>query len=156
MPPARTQTRSPPCNGTSLFGGEMPSTFFSSNQTIDASTIVITYSEREWSLLPKVSILPNPYRKPEHFELTVGYNLPLSDIGSISYVEQGSSTSSGTASYLIPGPNILYSGIAASYNNQPLKAPLYRFGGFYLELRFDVLDAWKEKKKNSRTGIFPA
>ena len=129
-----------------LFGGEMPSAFMSSNQPIEASTLVITYSEREWSLLPKVSILPNPYRKPNHFELSVGYNLPISDVGSLNIVEQGSSTSKGTVSQLIGGPNILSSGISASYNNRPLKAALYRYGGFYLEIRYDVID-WKNKKK---------
>jgi hypothetical protein len=132
-----------------IFGGETPPTFFSSNQTIDVSNLAITYSEREWSLLPKVSILPNPYRKPNHFELSFGYNLPITDVGSLNVVEQGSSVSKGTASQVIGGPNILSSGISASYNNRPLKAPLYRFGGFYLELRFDVLDGWKEKKTRS-------
>jgi hypothetical protein len=129
-----------------LFGGEMPSTFLSSRQLIDASTIVITYSEREWSLLPEVSILPNPYRKPNHFELVIGYNLPISDVGSLNFVEQGSSTSEGTVSQLSGGSNILSSGISASYNNRPLKAALYRYGGFYLEVRYDVID-WKGKKK---------
>ncbi len=129
-----------------LFGAEMPSTFMYSRQSIDASTIVITYSEREWSLLPEVSILPNPYRKPNHFELVIGYNLPISDVGSLNLVEQGSSTSEGTASQLIGGPNILSSGISASYNNRPLKNALYRYGGFYLEVRYDVID-WRGKKK---------
>jgi hypothetical protein len=129
-----------------LFGAEMPSTFLSSRESIVASTIVINYSEREWSLLPEVSILPNPYRKPNHFELVIGYSLPISDVGSLNFVEQGSSTSKGTASQLIVGPNILSSGISASYNNRPLKAALYQYGGFYLEVKFDVID-WKEKKK---------
>ncbi len=129
-----------------LFGAEMPSTFIYSRQSIDASTILITYSEREWSLLPEVSILPNPYRKPNHFELIIGYNLPISDVGSLNFVEQGGSTSEGTVSQLIGGPNILSSGISASYNNRPLKTALYRYGGFYLEVRYDVID-WKKKKK---------
>ncbi|HXB91477.1 MAG TPA: hypothetical protein VNU72_04275 [Puia sp.] len=129
-----------------LFGGEMPSTFMSSNQPIAANTLVITYSQREWSLLPKVSILPNPYRKPNHFELSVGYNLSFSDVGSMNFVEQGSSTSQGTESQLIGGPNLLSRGISASYNNRPLKAALYSYRGFYLEVRYDVID-WKDKKK---------
>jgi hypothetical protein len=129
-----------------LLGWEAPPGFVSGRYTYSASTLELTYAEREWSLLPKVSILPNPYRKPNHFELSVGYNLPLSDVGSLNFVQQGSSTSTGTVSHLIPGPNIPSTGISASYNNQPLKAPLYRFGGFYLELRYDVID-WKDKKK---------
>jgi hypothetical protein len=130
-----------------LPGGESPSTFITGrNETINVSTLEVTYAQREWSLMPEVSLLPNPYRKPNHFELSVGYTLPISEYGGLNFIQQGSSTSSGTASHLLPGPNILSSGIAASYNNQPLKAPLYRFGGFYLELRFDVA-YWKKKKK---------
>jgi|GEM_PF-2940714 hypothetical protein len=129
-----------------ILGWEAPPSFISGRYTYNASTLELTYAEREWSLLPKVSILPNPYRKPNHFELSVGYNLPISDYGGLNFVQQGSSTSTGTVSHVIPGPNILSTGISASYNNQPLKAPLYRFGGFYLELRYDVID-WKDKKK---------
>ena len=129
-----------------IFGWEAPPSFISGQYSYNANTLNLTYAEREWSLLPKVSILPNPYRTPNHFELSVGYNLPISDYGGLNFVQQGSSTSKGTISHVIPGPNILSSGISALYNNQPLKAPLYGFGGLYLEIRYEVID-WKDKKK---------
>lgn len=129
-----------------LLGGESAPTFITTHdETINVSTLEVTYAQREWSLMPEVSLLPNPYKKPNHFELTVGYTLPIHDYGGLNFIQQGSSTSSGTSSNLIPGPNILNEAITASYNNKPLKAPLYRFGGFYLELRFDVIDGWKKK-----------
>jgi hypothetical protein len=131
-----------------LLGWESPPTFIATHdETINVSTLEVTYAQREWSLMPEVSLLPNPYRKPNHFELAVGYTLPISEYGRLNFVQQGSSISSGTASNLLPGPNILSGAITASYNNKPLKAPLYRFGGFYLELRFDVIDGWKKKGK---------
>jgi hypothetical protein len=129
-----------------IFGSEVPPTFMSSNQTYNANTLEVTYSQREWSFMPEVSLLPNPYRKPNHFELSLGYTLPIHDYGGLNFIQQGYSPSKGTVSSLIAGPNILNNAISVSYDNKPLKSPLYRFGGFYLELRFDVIEGWKKKK----------
>lgn len=93
--------------------------------------------------MPKLSLLSASRRWKNHFEVAIGYSIPIQDKGNLNFIQQGYDDSDGGVSHVIPGPDILSHLLSVTYNNKPLTRPIYRYGRVYLELRFDVLGSYK-------------
>ena len=99
-------------------------------KTYEASTLIVSYSQREFSLLPRISIANNPYRSYLRWELMIGYNFPWYDRGGIFLQQQSNDEYQGLGGAV----NINNPAITASYNNKPITKAPYRFGGLYTSL----------------------
>jgi hypothetical protein len=99
-------------------------------KTYEASTLIVAYSQREFSLLPRISIANNPYRSYLRWELMIGYNFPWYDRGGIFLQQQSNDEYQGLGGSV----NINNPAITASYNNRPITKAPYRFSGLYASL----------------------
>jgi len=120
-----------------LLGHEADPTFTtgggrSPTVTNNAKTLNVSYSQRELSLLPRVSIANNPYRSGGRWELLFGYNFPLTDRGGIYLKQEADQGHKGVS----PAVNINNPAISASYNGRPVHRAPYRFGGVYAGVLF--------------------
>ena len=103
---------------------------YTTTSTNDANSLGVTWKEREFSIVPKISLSNNQYRKGLHWELTAGYNIPLHEAGGISLKQDDTNPVAG----LIP----LYNpGITATYNGKPVTSNPFHFSGFFLSFAFN-------------------
>ena len=123
-----------------LLGQEADPTFskstsrYGGTQTYNVNTLDICYYQTEWSFMPKVSILPNPYRQHKLFELTIGYNLPVYEYNELSFVQRADEASQSAGTVHLSNRNV-----SASYNGKPFRPGTFRFQGLYLALNFDFV-----------------
>jgi hypothetical protein len=96
-------------------------------KTYEATSLIVSYSQREFSLLPRISIANNPYRSYLRWELMIGYNFPWYDRGGIFLQQQSNDEYQGLGGAV----NINNPAITASYNNKPITKAPYRFSGIY-------------------------
>lgn len=112
----------------------IPGGRYSPPETYASNTVDISYSQNETSLLPRISILPDPFRHHGLFELSVGYNLPLHEQGLLNFIQEAKNRNN------ISGKeNFVNSSISSSYNGKPVTSAPYRFRGLYLELLFELI-----------------
>jgi hypothetical protein len=98
--------------------------------TNDANTLEVTWEERAFSIVPKLTLSNNQYRKGLHWELTMGYNLPLYERGGISLNQDGSNSVASLIGLNNPG-------ITATYNGSLVTSSPFHFSGFYLSFAFN-------------------
>lgn len=108
-------------------------------QTFTSNTVNVSYSQNESSLLPRISLLPNPFRHHWLFELSVGYNIPFHDHGQLNFIQEAEKRN-----WLAATEDIRNNSFSASYDGKPAKAPPFRFGGVYVEVLWEFI-GHKEK-----------
>ena len=115
-------------------------------KTYAVNTLQISYSQKELSLLPRISIANNPYRNGARWEWMIGYNFPCYDRGGILLTQEASGQSQ-----TLGGPvNLNNPAITASYNGKQITKTPYRFGGLYTSL---LLSVGKHKDKGTVSTI---
>lgn len=107
---------------------------YSPAKTYTVNTLQISYTQKELSLLPRISIANNPYRSGGRWEWTIGYNFPCYDGGGILLTQEAN----GQSQTLGRPVAINDPAVNASYNNKPITKAPYRFGGFYTSLLLSV------------------
>ena len=111
----------------------------STTSTYNANTLDISYVEREFSVMPKLSIANNPYKKGLHWELTVGYNIPLYEKGGISLIQNLKSSNSNPLSGLM---GLDHPSLTTTFDGRPIVSTPFHFSGFFLGLSF-YFRTWK-------------
>jgi hypothetical protein len=115
-------------------------------KTYAVNTLQISYSQKELSLLPRISIANNPYRNGARWEWMIGYNFPCYDRGGILLTQEASGQS-----HTLGGPvNLNNPAITSSYNGKQITKTPYRFGGLYTSL---LLSVGKHKDKGTVSTI---
>jgi hypothetical protein len=99
--------------------------------TNDASTLDITYVQREFAITPKLTLSNNQYRKGLHWELALGYNLAVHERGGISLKQDGNNVVASLVDLDHGG------GLAATYNGKTVTTTPFHFSGFYLSFMFN-------------------
>lgn len=90
-------------------------------------TLRVSYSQRELSLLPRLSLALNPYRGYGRYELILGYAIPVIERGGL-YLQQVADDASKGISGAV---NINDSDILASYDHRPIRSTPYHFNGVF-------------------------
>ena len=101
----------------------------STTSTYNASSLNIAYVQREFALMPKLTISNNPFKKGPHLELTLGYNIPLHERGGISLLQDAGNNNLHYVSHLV---DLNHEGITATYNGRRITGAPFVFSGFYL------------------------
>jgi hypothetical protein len=118
-------------------------------ETVSAKNLTVSYSQKEWSLMPKISIGNNPYRSknannPDKlivlWELSLGYNFPFSDKNGINLSQDdGNGNSNSINGRLI---SLKTPGVSFMYNNKQTTFSPFRFSGLYIALSFRICSSW--------------
>jgi hypothetical protein len=96
--------------------------------TEGATSLDFAYVQREWALLPQLSITSNQYKKGPHWEFTVGYNLPIGEQGGIAINQSGDGGDNNTVAGLV---DLNHEGIETSYNGRPVSSAPFHFSGLF-------------------------
>jgi hypothetical protein len=107
----------------------------SSTDTYDARNLNVAYVERELSLVPKIAISNNQYKKGVHWQLEFGYNIPVHELGGFSLTQDDGNGNTNNIAGLI---DIYQHGVQATYNGRPVSASPFHFSGPYLEFTLSI------------------
>jgi hypothetical protein len=102
----------------------------SSTNTYDAQTLDIAYVQRELSLVPRIAISNNQYKKGPHWQLSFGYNIPVHERGGFSLTQDDGNDNTSSVADLI---DIYRHGVQATYNGRPVSAAPFHFSGPWLD-----------------------
>jgi hypothetical protein len=101
-------------------------------KTYIVQTLRVSYSQRELSLLPRISVALNPYSEYVRWELIAGYSIPVIERGGLYFQQVAAGQSKGISSAV----NINNSDISASYDHQTIRSTPYHFGGLFVGVLF--------------------
>ncbi len=87
-----------------------------------ASTLDIAYVQTQYVLRPEITLSNNQYRSILRWELSLGYDITLSERGGISFYQDGTNP----VAHLI---GLDRSGLTATYNGQPIHSTPFHFSG---------------------------
>ena len=129
------------------------------SDTYTEKNLNVYYEQRNWSLLPRISIGNNPYRNALKFklkkngglkavpkiitwELSVGYQIPIHDWGGIKLVQDDGNGNSNKITK--PFVNLNTQDLTFTYNGKKITSPPFRLSGLYVSLaiRFGLSRYW--------------
>jgi len=101
-----------------------------------AHTLRVSYSQRELSLLPRISFAANPYHGHGHerYELIVGYTIPVIERGGLYFQQVADGDPKGISNAV----NLNNEGIVASYDHRPIRSTPYHFGGLFTGILLSI------------------
>jgi len=128
--------------------------------TYTAKNLDVSYEQQELSLLPRISIGSNPYRRRFKFkndnivdvrrrlkvfwELSLGYNIPLYDWGGIELVQNDGSKNGNDNSLSGSPVSLKNKGLTFLYNGKQITTTPFHFSGLYIAfaIRFGKSRCW--------------
>ncbi len=95
-------------------------------ETDSTRSLDIYYVQREFVIIPRISISNNHYKHLLHWEFSVSYNIPFSDESGIKFMQNNEEPLDGLN---ISPINSSTNHIIASYNGKTITSAPYRFSG---------------------------
>lgn len=109
-----------------------------STHTYNTKTLDVGYLQHEFSLMPRISISNNQYSKCKgpHWELSVGYNIPIADWGGIAFTQDDGNSHNNA---LDGSVGVGHSGLTTTYNGRPVTSTPFRFSGLSFNFALSLL-----------------